>query len=350
MKIAYNPKSANALTEAPSNNDITFDLAGKAIYARGVKFEGTNTTYSVFKKHTSDNSGGYDGLVPVPSYTITTTRYLREDGTWTTPPAYGVFTGATDSEEGKIGLVPAPKTTDVGKVLSAGGDWVAASLVGHVHSTKDITSLTDYTKSTTASDIAVTDTLNTALGKLEYKADCAYKWVINVTAPDTDEYINKWDEIVDFLNGVPDTTLNGILANFVKDLETTGEGNAVTDVSKSDNKITVTKGNSFLPLSGGTLTGKLIIDGSELNIRHTSDTPLKLQGVLEDECTIKFQGTDSENGTSINFGWLGISPNGTFFENPNHVRTLIWHEGNLTKLSQLTDDVVSGNYLPLTGG
>jgi hypothetical protein len=84
MKIAYNPE-ATALTAAPSNNDITFDLAGKAIYARGVKFEGTNTTYSVFKKHTSDNSGGYNGLVPVPSYTTTTIRYLREDGNWEVP-------------------------------------------------------------------------------------------------------------------------------------------------------------------------------------------------------------------------------------------------------------------------
>lgn len=84
MKIAYNPDTAAALTAAPANNDITFDLKGLSIYVRGKRFKGTDTTYSVFKKHTSSSGGGYAGLVPVPSYTTTTIRYLREDGTWST--------------------------------------------------------------------------------------------------------------------------------------------------------------------------------------------------------------------------------------------------------------------------
>lgn len=87
MKIAYNPKTAVALTTAPANNDITFDLRGLNIFVRGEKFKGTDTTYSVFKKHTSAGSGGYNGLVPVPSYTATNVRFLREDGTWSIPAA-----------------------------------------------------------------------------------------------------------------------------------------------------------------------------------------------------------------------------------------------------------------------
>lgn len=87
MKIAYNPTTAAALTTAPNNNDITFDLKGLNIFTRGVKFKGTDTTYSVFKKHTSSGSGGYNGLVPVPSYTATNVRFLREDGTWSIPAA-----------------------------------------------------------------------------------------------------------------------------------------------------------------------------------------------------------------------------------------------------------------------
>lgn len=87
MKIAYNPKTAVALTTAPANNDITFDLRGLNIFVRGEKFKGTDTTYSVFKKHTSAGSGGYNGLVPVPSYTATNIRFLREDGTWSIPAA-----------------------------------------------------------------------------------------------------------------------------------------------------------------------------------------------------------------------------------------------------------------------
>lgn len=87
MKIAYNPKTAAALTTAPANNDITFDLRGLNIFVRGEKFKGTDTTYSVFKKPTSAGSGGYNGLVPVPSYTATNVRFLREDGTWSIPAA-----------------------------------------------------------------------------------------------------------------------------------------------------------------------------------------------------------------------------------------------------------------------
>lgn len=87
MKIAYNPTTSAALTTAPNNNDITFDLKGLNIFTRGIKFKGTDTTYSVFKKHTSSGSGGYNGLVPVPSYTATNVRFLREDGTWSIPAA-----------------------------------------------------------------------------------------------------------------------------------------------------------------------------------------------------------------------------------------------------------------------
>lgn len=99
MKIAYNPTTAAALTTAPNNNDITFDLKGLNIFTRGVKFKGTDTTYSVFKKHTSSGSGGYNGLVPVPSYTATNVRFLREDGTWSIPAAAAfIYTQLTDQD------------------------------------------------------------------------------------------------------------------------------------------------------------------------------------------------------------------------------------------------------------
>ena len=99
MKIAYNPKTAAALTTAPANNDITFDLRGLNIFVRGEKFKGTDTTYSVFKKHTSAGSGGYNGLVPVPSYTATNIRFLKEDGTWSIPAAAAfIYTQLTNQD------------------------------------------------------------------------------------------------------------------------------------------------------------------------------------------------------------------------------------------------------------
>lgn len=43
MKIAFNPSTVKALTTPPNNKDITFDLRGQNIFARGVKFCGTDT-------------------------------------------------------------------------------------------------------------------------------------------------------------------------------------------------------------------------------------------------------------------------------------------------------------------
>lgn len=43
MKIAFNPSTVAALTAPPDNKDITFDLRGHNIFARGVKFCGTDT-------------------------------------------------------------------------------------------------------------------------------------------------------------------------------------------------------------------------------------------------------------------------------------------------------------------
>ena len=43
MKIAFNPSTVEALTTPPNNKDITFDLRGRNIFARGVKFYGTDT-------------------------------------------------------------------------------------------------------------------------------------------------------------------------------------------------------------------------------------------------------------------------------------------------------------------
>lgn len=85
MNIAYNPLSESALSQAPSDNDILFDLPGKCIYAKGVQFKGTDTIYQVFKKNTSSQGGGYNGLVPAPDYQESNSRYLREDGKWIIP-------------------------------------------------------------------------------------------------------------------------------------------------------------------------------------------------------------------------------------------------------------------------
>lgn len=64
--------------------EITVDTYGRVtgITNRTYTSKDTNTTYSNFVK---SGSGAKAGLVPAPSTTAGTTKYLREDGTWTVP-------------------------------------------------------------------------------------------------------------------------------------------------------------------------------------------------------------------------------------------------------------------------
>lgn len=55
-----------------------------------------NTTYTTFAK---SGSGAKSGLVPAPPTTAGTTKYLREDGTWTVPPDT-TYSAATSSNAG----------------------------------------------------------------------------------------------------------------------------------------------------------------------------------------------------------------------------------------------------------
>lgn len=56
MKIAFNSSTVEALITPPNNKDITFDLRGHNIFARGVKFCGTDTWRPVVDNLTSDST------------------------------------------------------------------------------------------------------------------------------------------------------------------------------------------------------------------------------------------------------------------------------------------------------
>ena len=86
--------------------DADLLIAYKRIYNSDAKkwgnwnklsFSDTNTTYSNFIK---SGTGAKSGLVPAPSTTAGTTKYLREDGTWQVPPN----TNTTYSNGTGIGL------------------------------------------------------------------------------------------------------------------------------------------------------------------------------------------------------------------------------------------------------
>ena len=361
MKIAYNPLGSGAHTPAPDNKDIIFDLVTRTIYAKGVPFDGTK--YIAFKKHTSpDNTGGSEGLVPIPSYSTTNTRLLREDGQWVnvagvSAPDDHLSTESTNSVENrviaeefeKVFAQLILKAENVYKIINVGGINLVASGTNDVLEFVQGNGIqllpSEINKSITISTRAIGQQgidISYNSGQLIAKVADTYfnrwnevfNWYTSVTEEDTDNYINKWQEIVDFLNGVPDTTLNGILANFVKDLETTGEGNAVTDVSKVGNKITVTKGNSFLPLSGGTVNGWV-------NIRNTKSTEGTLQictGSSSSKPRIRFEG-------DVSWGYLGFaSANKPCYYDNSLNEYILWHSGNDGTGSGLDADLLDGQH------
>lgn len=104
---------------------VTKDAAGHVtgVTSVALKSTNTNTTYSNFVK---SGSGAKAGLVPAPSTTAGTTKYLREDGSWQVPPntTYSNMTAATANAAGKAGLVPAPAAGKQTSFLRGDGTWV----------------------------------------------------------------------------------------------------------------------------------------------------------------------------------------------------------------------------------
>lgn len=148
--------------------------------------------------------------------------------------------------------------------LDVNGNVKATSFIGNLDGTY-VNKLTGYTKATAISALAATDTLNTALGKLEYKADVAYNLVKG--AYDGDGTIENLEEILRVLEGISDTdTIQAIIGK-------------------------------YLPLTGGTITGN-----SWLPLRIVSDNT--------DSTAITLS---PSSGNGLQLGWT--SSQGAFIYN-----------------------------------
>ena len=241
MKIAYNPLSSGVYIPTPDyEDDIIFDLVSKVIYAKGVPFDGTK--YSVFRKHTSpDNTGGSEGLVPIPSYSALNNRLLREDGQWVqiagvSAPDDKLSTESTNSVENRVITNKineiirslSLKAENVYKIIKVGTINLIAQGINDtlefIQGDGIALIPNDTNKSITVSTKAIGEQgldVYYSGGQLIVKvADIyynrwneTYNWYRSITDEDTDTYINKWQEIVDFLNNVQSGT--DILDEFV---------------------------------------------------------------------------------------------------------------------------------------
>lgn len=240
MKIAYNPLGSAAYIPAADNKDLIFDLVTRTIYAKGIPFDGTK--YNTFKKHTSpDNTGGSEGLVPIPSYSALNNRLLREDGQWVqiagvSAPDDALSLESTNPVENKVitkkfneiiaqlllkaehvyknivingVLLQAQGANDTLTIIQGDGITITPNT--------DNKSITISTKALGQQGIDISYSEGQLIAKV---ADTYYarwnevfNWYRSVTEEDTDQYINKWQEIVDFLNNVQQGT--NILDEFV---------------------------------------------------------------------------------------------------------------------------------------
>ena len=110
------------------NKSVTdIKISGKTVIITkgdGSKSEQTTqdtiTTYGVVSKTA-------DGLAPQLPNETSTTKYLRQDGTWAVPPdsdtTYNVFKGATATNKGEEGLVPEPERGKSKALLFGSGVW-----------------------------------------------------------------------------------------------------------------------------------------------------------------------------------------------------------------------------------
>ena len=247
-----------------------------------------------------------------------TTNYLRADGAWAKPPdtntTYSIMTGATSSTAGKTGLVPAPAAGAATRYLRSDGTWQIPPDTNTTYSTATtssagLMSAADKTKldgiASGANKYTLPVATTSALGGVRIgfpesgknypvELNSSNQMFVNVPWTDTNTTytlssfgITATAAELNKLDGVTATAtelnyVDGVTSN----VQTQLNGKAATNHT-----------HSYLPLSGGTLTGTLnsrAIAPTATNTYSLGTSSLKYKAVY----ATTFYGSLSGNASS----------------------------------------------------
>ena len=202
------------------------------ITALGIPGSDTNTTYSAFKGATSSAAGG-TGLVPAPAAGYTS-RYLRGDGTWQTPPntTYSTFKAATASAAGGSGLVPAPAAGENDEYLRGDGTWATPPNTTYGNattSTAGLMSAADKVKLNGIASGANKTTVDTALSTSSTNPvrNSVVTTALNGKAATSHTHGAATTSTAGFMSAADKTLLNSLTNSVIVD---TSWGSAVSDI------------------------------------------------------------------------------------------------------------------------
>lgn len=243
-----------------------------------------NTTYSNFVK---SGSGAKSGLVPAPSTTAGTTKYLREDGAWAVPPDTNTDT--------KVTSVGNHYTPSGGTTTSASG----GTLTDITNSSSGVQVVTGVTKDAAGHVIGVTSVAlkstntNTTYGNMKgatssaagsaglVPAPAAGKqnsflrgdgtWYTTVTIPSDGKYIGTYENPI-FIDGSTSSFKSCSYAlRMMSGASSSADGKyGLVPAPTAGKQASFLRGDGtwavpsgFLPLTGGTMTGNIAYKGSK---------------------------------------------------------------------------------------
>ena len=247
-----------------------------------------------------------------------TTNYLRADGTWAKPPdtntTYSTMTGATSSTAGKTGLVPAPAAGAATRYLRSDGTWQIPPDTNTTYSTATtssagLMSAADKTKldgiASGANKYTLPVATTSALGGVRIgfpesgknypvELNSSNQMFVNVPWTDT----NTTYTLSSFgitataaeLNKLDGVTATATELNYV-------DGVTSNIQTQLNSKAASNHTHSYLPLSGGTLTGTLnsrAIAPTATNTYSLGTSSLKYKAVY----ATTFYGSLSGNASS----------------------------------------------------